>query len=147
MIEAWTVEAWLLGVAFFSLRTAGGFLLLERERRRSSSIVGPRVLEICSTLQDRIGLSRAITYCQCKWVQAPAVIGWFRPIVFLPATALTGLSEEQLQAVIAHELAHIRRFDAFVNVFQVLVETLLFYHPAVWWLNKKIRCRARTLLR
>jgi beta-lactamase regulating signal transducer with metallopeptidase domain len=139
LIEAWTVEAWLLGVAFFSLRTAGGFLLLERERRRSSSIVGPRVLEICYTLQDRIGLSRAITYCECKWLQAPAVIGWFRPIVFLPATALTGLSEEQLQAVIAHELAHIRRFDAFVNVFQVLAETLLFYHPAVWWLNKKIR--------
>ncbi len=139
VVEAWTVEAWLLGVAFFSLRTTGGFLLLERERRRSSSIVGPRVLEICYTLQDRIGLRRAITYCECKWLQAPAVIGWFRPIVFLPATALTGLSEEQLQAVIAHELAHIRRFDAFVNVFQVLVETLLFYHPAVWWLNKKIR--------
>jgi len=97
------------------------------------------VLEICYTLQYRIGLSRAITYCECKWLQAPAVIGWFRPIVFLPATALTGLSEEQLQAIIAHELAHIRRFDAFVNVFQVLVETLLFYHPAVWWLNKKIR--------
>jgi len=139
VVEAWTVEVWLLGVAFFSLRTAGGFLLLERERRRSSSIVGPGVLEICYTLQERIGLSRAISYCECKWLQAPAVIGWFRPIVFLPATALTGLSEEQLQAVIAHELAHIRRFDAFVNVFQVLVETLLFYHPAVWWLNKKIR--------
>src|SRR5271165_1934876 len=139
LIEAWTVEVWLLGVAFFSLRTAGGFLLLERERRRRSSVVGPRVLEICHTLQDRIGLRRAISYCECKWLQTPAVIGWFRPIVFLPATALTGLSEEQLEAVIAHELAHIRRFDAFVNVFQVLVETLLFYHPAVWWLTRKIR--------
>ena len=59
--------------------------------------------------------------------------------MFLPATALTGLSEEQLQVVIAHELAHIQRFDPFVNVFQVCVETLLFYHPAVWWLNKRIR--------
>ncbi len=67
------------------------------------------------------------------------MIGWFRPIVFLPLSALTKLSEEQLHAVIAHELAHIRRFDAFVNVFQVCVETLLFYHPAVWWLNKRIR--------
>ncbi len=139
VIEAWTVELWLLGVAFFSLRTAGGFLLLERERRKRSSVVSARMLEICYALQDRIGLSRAITYCECKWLQAPAVIGWFSPIVFLPATALTGLSEEQLQSVIAHELAHIRRLDAFVNVFQVLVETLLFYHPAVWWLNKKIR--------
>src|SRR5450755_5104258 len=135
----WLVEAWLLGVAFFSLRSAGGFLLLERERRRQSSVVSERVLEICSTLQDRIGLNRAIDFCECKWLQAPAVIGWFRPVVFLPVTALTGLSEEQLEAVIAHELAHIQRFDPFVNVFQVCVETLLFYHPAIWWLNKRIR--------
>jgi len=135
----WLVEAWLLGVAFFSLRSAGGFLLLERERRKQSTAVSPRVLEICRTLQDRLGLNRAIACCECKWLQAPAVIGWFRPIVFLPATALTGLSEEQLELVIAHELAHVQRFDPFVNVFQVCVETLLFYHPAVWWLNKRIR--------
>ena len=138
-VEVWLVEAWLLGVAFFSLRSAGGFFLLERERRRQSSVVEPRVLEICHTLQDRIGLTRAIAYCECKWLQAPAVIGWFRPVVFLPVTALTGLSEEQLESVIAHELAHIQRLDPFVNVFQVCVETLLFYHPAVWWLNKRIR--------
>jgi beta-lactamase regulating signal transducer with metallopeptidase domain len=135
----WLVEAWLLGVAFFSLRSAGGFLLLERERRRQSTAVNDQILEICYTLQERLGINRVIAYCECKWLQAPAVIGWFRPIVFLPATALTGLSQDQLQAVIAHELAHIRRFDPFVNVFQVGVETLLFYHPAVWWLNKKIR--------
>jgi beta-lactamase regulating signal transducer with metallopeptidase domain len=135
----WLVEAWLLGVAFFSLRSAGGFLLIERERRRQSTVVNPRVLEICHTLQDRFGLKRAIAYCECKWLQAPAVIGWFRPVVFLPVSALTGLSEEQLEAVIAHELAHIQRLDPFVNVFQVCVETLLFYHPAIWWLNKKIR--------
>ncbi|PYX46019.1 MAG: hypothetical protein DMG79_17815, partial [Acidobacteria bacterium] len=138
-ILPWLVKLWLLGVAFLSLRSAGGFFLLERERRRQSTIVSPRVLEICYTLQDRIGLRRAIAYCECKWLQAPAVIGWFRPIVFLPVTALSGLSEEQLQAVIAHELAHIQRLDPFVNVFQVCVETLLFYHPAVWWLNKRIR--------
>lgn len=136
---AWLVQAWLLGVAIFSLRSAGGFVLLERERRKRSSVVGERVLEICYTLQDHLGISRAIQYCECKWLQAPAVIGWFRPVVFLPATALTGLSEDQLQAVIAHELAHIQRLDAFVNVFQVCIETLLFYHPAVWWLNKRIR--------
>jgi beta-lactamase regulating signal transducer with metallopeptidase domain/uncharacterized protein YnzC (UPF0291/DUF896 family) len=135
----WLVEAWLLGVAFFSLRSAGGFFLLERERRRQSAIVSPRVLEICYTLQDRLGLNRAIEFCECKWLQAPAVVGWFRPVVFLPVTALSGLSEEQLEVVIAHELAHIQRLDPFVNVFQVCVETLLFYHPAVWWLNKRIR--------
>jgi beta-lactamase regulating signal transducer with metallopeptidase domain len=135
----WLVEAWLLGVAFFSLRSAGGFLLLERERRRQSDTVSARVLETCQTLQRRLGLNRAVRYSECAWLQSPAVIGWFRPIVLLPVTALTGLSEEQLQLVIVHELAHIQRLDPFVNVFQICVETLLFYHPAVWWLNKSIR--------
>ncbi len=135
----WLVEAWLLGVTFFSLRSAGGFFLLERERRKRSSAVGERVLQICHTLQNQLGLRRAIAYCKCKWLHTPAVIGWFRPVVFLPVTALSGLSEDQLRAVIAHELAHIQRLDPFVNVFQVCVETLLFYHPAVWWLNKRIR--------
>jgi len=135
----WLVEAWLIGVALLSLRSAGGFVLLERERRRRSEVVADHVLEVCYELQDQLRISRAIQYCESAFLQAPAVIGWFRPIVFLPACALTGLSEEQLRMVIAHELAHIQRFDAFVNVFQVCVETLLFYHPAVWWLNKRIR--------
>lgn len=133
------VELWLLGVALFSLRSAGGFVLLERQRRRQSVIVKDWVLEICHTLQDRLGIIRAIQYCESTVLQAPAVIGWFRPIVFLPVSALTGLSEAQLRLVIAHELAHIQRLDAFVNLFQVCMETLLFYHPAIWWLNRRIR--------
>jgi len=135
----WLVEAWLMGVILLGVRSAGGFVLLERERRRQSTVVSPRILAVCQALQRRLAIDRAIAYCKCAWLQAPAVIGWFRPIVFLPVRALTGLSDEQLESVIAHELAHIRRFDPFVNVFQVCVETLLFYHPAVWWLNKKIR--------
>lgn len=135
----WLVEAWLIGVVFFSLRSAGGFFLIERGRRRQSIVVPDRVLEICFELQDQLGVNRAIQFCECAWLQAPAVIGWFRPIVFLPASALTGLSPEQLRMIVAHELAHIRRLDPFVNVFQVFVETVLFYHPAVWWLNKRIR--------
>lgn len=135
----WLVEIWLIGVACFSLRSAGGFVLLERERRRQSAVVAERVLEICYAIRDQLGIRRVIQFCECTWLQAPAVIGWFRPIVLLPVTAITGLSEEQLRLVIAHELAHIQRYDAFVNVFQVCVETLLFYHPAVWWLNRRIR--------
>jgi beta-lactamase regulating signal transducer with metallopeptidase domain len=135
----WLVAAWLCGVAFFSLRFAGGFLLLEHKRRSQSGAPSPHILALCHEVQARLGLDRAIRYVECGWLQAPAVIGWLRPIVLLPVTALTGLSEAQLQAVIAHELAHIRRFDALVNLFQIFVETLLFYHPAAWWLNRRIR--------
>jgi beta-lactamase regulating signal transducer with metallopeptidase domain len=138
-ILPWLVSAWACGVVFFSLRFAGGFLLLEHRRRTRSHAPGARLLALCQELQRQLGLDRAIQYLECGWVQAPAVIGWLRPAVLLPVFALTGLSEEQIRAVIAHELAHIRRHDWLVNLFQVLVESLLFYHPAMWWLNRRIR--------
>lgn len=135
----WLVRAWLVGVALLSLRSAGGFLFLARERRKHCRLVSNRILATCYALQQRLGLNRAILYYECLRVHGPAVIGWFRPVMLLPVQALTGLSEDQLRLVIAHELAHIKRLDAFVNVFQIAVETLLFYHPAVWWLNSRIR--------
>ncbi len=135
----WLVEAWFLGVLLLSLRTAGGLILLERMRRKEIKPVGAELYERCLALQRRMGLDRVIRYCECHRLDAPAVLGWFRPVVLLPVRALTGLTEEQIEAVIAHELAHIRRFDCFVNLFQIATETLLFYHPAVWWVSQRIR--------
>jgi beta-lactamase regulating signal transducer with metallopeptidase domain len=138
-ILLWFVDLWFAGVVFFSLRYAGGMLLIERLRRKEATPVSAMLLEKCVTLQRCLGLDRVIRYCECYRIEAPAVIGWFRPVVLLPAAVLTGLSEEQLTAVIAHELAHTQRLDCFVNLFQVAAETLLFYHPAIWWVNKRIR--------
>jgi beta-lactamase regulating signal transducer with metallopeptidase domain len=133
------VELWFVGVLLFSLRTAGGFFLVARLRRRDSKPMSAALLALCREMQNRLGIPRAIRYCESLHLDAPAVVGWFRPVVLLPISALTGLTELQLRAVIAHELAHIRRLDAFFNLFQVAAETLLFYHPAVWWLSKRIR--------
>ena len=135
----WLVEVWMAGVVLLSLRSAGGFLLVERLRRLETVPVTEELLELCLSLQRRMGMSRVVRYCESLHLDAPAVAGWIRPVVLLPVSALTGLTAVQLEAVIAHELAHIRRFDAFVNLFQVAVETLLFYHPGVWWLGKRIR--------
>jgi beta-lactamase regulating signal transducer with metallopeptidase domain len=135
----WFVEAWFLGVVLLSLRTAGGLVLIERMRRKEIKPVAWELLEKCLVLQKRMGLERVIRYCECLRLDAPAVLGWVRPVVLLPARALTGLSEEQMEMIIAHELAHIRRLDCFVNLFQIGVETLLFYHPAVWWVSQRIR--------
>src|SRR5438874_5009662 len=139
MAMLWLVEAWFLGVLLLSLRTAGGLILIERMRRRESKPVGAELYAKCVALQRRMGLDRVIRYCQCHRLDAPAVLGWFRPVVLLPVRALTGLTEAQIEAVIAHELAHIRRLDCFVNLFQIATETLLFYHPAVWWVSQRIR--------
>ena len=124
---------------FFSLRTAGGMLVIERLQRRKAAPVAHRVLQTCLDLQRTVGIKRAVRFCQCNGLDVPAVIGWFRPIVLLPMTVLAGLSQAQLEAVIAHELAHIKRWDYFVNLFQIAAETVLFYHPAVWWVSRRIR--------
>jgi beta-lactamase regulating signal transducer with metallopeptidase domain len=133
------VELWFAGVVLFSLRSAGGFFLVVRLRRKESTPVSREFLELCQALQEKMGITRMVRYCESLQLDAPVVVGWIRPVVLLPVSALTGLDEMQLQAVIAHELAHIQRLDAFVNLFQIAVESLLFYHPAVWWLGKRIR--------
>lgn len=133
------VELWFAGVVLFSLRSAGGFFLVVRLRRKESTPVSQHLLNLCQALQERMGITRIVRYCESLQLSAPVVVGWIRPVVLLPVSALTGLDETQLRAVIAHELAHIQRLDAFVNLFQIAVESLLFYHPAVWWLGKRIR--------
>jgi beta-lactamase regulating signal transducer with metallopeptidase domain len=135
----WLVEFWFAGVVLLSLRSAGGILLIERLRREETIPVADEVLEMGLSLQRRMGLTRAVRYCESLHLDAPAVAGWMRPVVLLPVSAISGLTAAQLEAVIAHELAHIGRYDAFVNLFQVAVETLLFYHPAVWWVGRRVR--------
>jgi len=135
----WVAQVWLAGVSLLALRVAFGLLFLERLRRRNLTALPAAFVERCQMLQQRLGISRVVRYCECRLVSVPAVIGLFRPIVLLPLRVLTGLTAMQLEAVIAHELGHIKRFDVAVNFFQVLAETLFFFHPAVWWLNKRIR--------
>ncbi|HEX2523296.1 MAG TPA: M56 family metallopeptidase [Terriglobia bacterium] len=90
---------------------------------------------LCEQLQVR----QTVLLFESARIQVPTVIGWLRPVILLPASALTGLTTPQLEAILAHELAHIRRHDYLVNLLQTAVETLLFYHPAVWWVSKQVR--------
>ena len=101
---AWLVEAWFAGVILFSMRTIGGVLVIEKLRRRASVPLSKELMATCVALQKRMGIARAIQYYQCARVEAPAVIGWLRPVVLLPITVITGLTDEQMRAVVAHEL-------------------------------------------
>ncbi len=136
---SWFVLFWFTGVLVFSVRAVGGWFLLERLRREKTEQLAGTLRQRCLALQRRLGITRTVRYFESRLLDTPAVIGWFRPIVLLPVTALTGLSPQQLEAVIVHELAHIKRLDCFVNLFQIAAEALLFYHPAVWWVNRCIR--------
>ncbi|MBZ5617657.1 MAG: M56 family metallopeptidase [Acidobacteriia bacterium] len=136
--QSWAVPAWSLGVLLFSIRLAWGCRQVSSLRRRGSPAEAP-VVAIVATLGARLGLARPVRVLMTAVADGPSVVGWIRPAILLPSATFLGLTPEQLEAVLAHELAHIRRHDYLVNVLQILAETLLFYHPAVWWISARIR--------
>ncbi len=141
-VESWLPAAvliWIGGVTLLSLRLAAGWVIVERLRRRSTRAVSSALASRVARMARQLRVSRPVRALESAIVDVPTVVGWLRPVILLPASALAGLSPAQLEAVIAHELAHVRRHDYLVNLLQTVVETLLFYHPAVWWLSHRIR--------
>lgn len=135
----WIVSAWLVGVALLSFR-----LLVQWRRARRLVEHGARPARepwqaIARRLAAMLGVRHAIQLLESTAIEVPAVLGYFRPVILLPASSLMGLTPTQLEMILAHELAHIRRHDFLVNLLQAAVETLLFYHPAVWWISRRIR--------
>ncbi|HEX5474588.1 MAG TPA: M56 family metallopeptidase [Vicinamibacterales bacterium] len=130
--------AWAMGVLFLTLRLAAGWIWIQRTRS-SGSPARPEWQALASRLSRRLHVRRAVALLESTAIDVPTVIGWLTPVVLLPASALAGLAPGQLEAILAHELAHVRRQDYLVNLLQTLVETLLFYHPGVWWLSRRIR--------
>jgi uncharacterized protein (TIGR03435 family) len=133
------VAAWFAGVLALWLRLFAAWACAERLR---STLVRPASgewQEFVDRLKTRVRVSRPVRLLVSSVTQAPAVVGWLRPVVLMPVGALAGLPPEQVEALLLHELAHIRRHDYLVNLAQSVVEAMLFYHPAVWWISGHIR--------
>jgi beta-lactamase regulating signal transducer with metallopeptidase domain len=133
------LAAWLCGVAVFSMRLAGGWIVARRMVTRDVRPVTPEIALLARRVAGRLALDRAVRLIESSAVSVPVMVGWLKPIVLLPAVAVSGLTPTQIEALIAHELAHVRRHDYLVNLLQAAVEILLFYHPAVWWVSKQVR--------
>jgi type II secretory pathway component GspD/PulD (secretin)/beta-lactamase regulating signal transducer with metallopeptidase domain len=133
------VAGWLVGVFGLSIWHLGGWAQLHRLKSRMVEDVNLFVHSTLQQLSGKLGVNKVVQVVKSALVEVPTVVGWIRPVVLLPASALTGLSSQQLEALLAHELAHIRRHDYLVNMLQTVVEILGFYHPAVWWLSNRIR--------
>ena len=133
------VWAWFAGVLALSVRSMGGWMVAQRLARRHT-FPAERAWQVkFGGLVKRLSISRPVRLVISTYAQVPAVVGWMRPVVLVPATAFTGLSAEQIEALLAHELAHVRRHDYLVNLLQTAAETLLFYHPGVWWVSRQMR--------
>lgn len=141
-VQAWLPElvlVWLVGVLLAACRPLFSWYTVHRLRTLGVSPAGDSVQRLLTRTAKTLGLARAVEVLQSTLVKTPVVVGHFRPVVLLPLCVVTGLSERQLALILAHELAHIRRHDYLINLLQTFVETLFFYHPAVWWLSHQIR--------
>ena len=135
----WLVAAWAAGLLVAGGRLLGGAWRLRRVRRRQSSPAPPPWPERMAQVAERLGLQRAVALRVSDAVDGPTLVGWWRPVVLVPAAVLTGLPPAQVEAILAHELAHVRRHDVLVGWLQAVVEALLFFHPAAWWISAQTR--------
>ena len=139
-IFPWLVTAWLCGVLAFSIRLAGGWAVGSRIRSGPSSRPAPSEWQKkLDELVLHVRFSRPVRLLVSSLAHAPMAAGYLRPAILMPVGALTGLPPEQIEALLAHELAHILRNDYLMNLLQGAAEALLFYHPCVWWISKEIR--------
>ncbi len=133
------VVFWGIGVLGLSVRLLGGLWYLRKLRTSLTKPVSTMLMSQLHSVSERLGLARSVQLRESLAVTVPLVVGWLRPMILLPSSVITGLSVRQLEMILAHELAHIRRHDYLVNLLQSVIETLLFYHPAVWWVSARIR--------
>jgi beta-lactamase regulating signal transducer with metallopeptidase domain len=133
------VACWSGTVVLLSLRSLGGWLSVQRLAHRRTAPVAAAVEEAARRLGERLGVRRAVRIVTSVAAEVPGVVGALRPVILLPVSVMTSLTPEQIEQILAHELAHIRRHDYLINLFQTAVENVLFYHPAVWWVSAQMR--------
>jgi beta-lactamase regulating signal transducer with metallopeptidase domain len=133
------VWLWAAGVTALSLWNLGAFAAVRRLRIGAAAHPVDRATDaLARRLMDRLGL-RTVKVLQSAIIDSPMVIGAIKPAVLLPASMICGLPPAQLEALLAHELAHVLRHDYLVNLLQSVLETIFFYHPAAWWISQRIR--------
>lgn len=133
------VMLWLSGLFFFSLRFIGSVLYVQKIRTRGINELDVEWLYRSREIGKKLGIKKFVAVFESINVKVPLAVGYIKPIVLLPLGMISGLPYTQVEALIAHEFAHIKRYDFVINLIQTLVETIFFYHPAVWWISNQIR--------
>ena len=142
VIAYWLSALWLCGAVVMLVRGMLGFVAVRAWLGESANGLQFDVsaLEaIVKALSNRLGLRRVVRVFVSDRISVPAVIGTLWPVILVPPAMLSGVPMEQWQIIIAHELAHVRRWDAVVSLAQMVIESLLFFNPAVWWLSRQVR--------
>jgi beta-lactamase regulating signal transducer with metallopeptidase domain len=133
------VIAWLIGVVLLTIRLLGGGWVSFNLRRAGTRALPEEWQTRVNELVARMNIRHKVDVVTSTFATVPMVVGVFKPVVLIPISTLLGLSPDQLEAILIHELTHVRRYDNLVNRLQRIVETVFFFHPAVWWVSGRIR--------
>lgn len=133
------VTVWILGVFAFILKFVLSYVYTSRLKRIGVKDLSEDWLDRFYKLQKKLNINKTVNYIESTLVKIPVVLGWLKPVIVIPVEMLTGIPSNQIEAIIAHELAHIRRNDYIFNVLQTIIETMFFFHPAVWYISAQIR--------
>lgn len=141
-IEPWLPSVsllWGAGATLAALRMAVGWAMTRRLVDRAMSFSEDHLQLRVQYLGQMLGIRSIVRLLVSDTIDSPVVVGWVRPVILWPVSAVVGLSPNAIDAIIAHELAHIRRQDFLVNCIQACIEVLFFHHPAAWWISAQIR--------
>ncbi|NBA87921.1 M48 family metalloprotease [Emticicia sp. CRIBPO] len=133
------VTFWMVGACFLLVRLVVGFSYTQGLKVKQVTEVGEEIQAIMDELMEKMPMKRTVKLLESVRAALPMTIGWLKPVILLPVGIISGMSARQLEAVLAHELAHIRRNDYLINIFQSFIEILFFYHPATWFISAKVR--------
>ncbi|GAB3202917.1 beta-lactamase regulating signal transducer with metallopeptidase domain [Pontibacter aydingkolensis] len=133
------VTFWLMGLLLMALRFIGGLAYTQRLRHYKTIPLSEKWQQRLAALRQELGMSKAVRLVESAMVKVPMAIGYTKPVILLPVGAVTGLSQAQVEAILAHELAHILRRDYLFNIIQSVVDIIFFYHPAMWWISGLVR--------
>lgn len=133
------VVFWVIGISVLVIRLIFNYFYVTHLKTSGISKVENSVAELFDSILQKIQIEKTVQLFQSSKVSVPVVIGFLKPIVLLPVGLVTNLSPKQIEAILAHEIAHIKRNDFIINVLQNFVEIVFFFHPALWWMSSKIR--------
>lgn len=136
---SWAVLLWFMGVLIMTFRVGHGWQRAHHLRRTAGFPPLPQWESIVKDLSVRLGIHKMVRLAVSAHILVPSVIGWLKPVILLPPSVMSGLTPLQIELILAHELAHVRRYDYLWNLLQVILETLLFYHPVVRWVSNHAR--------
>jgi beta-lactamase regulating signal transducer with metallopeptidase domain len=133
------VMIWLVGVAFFVLRLLGGLVYVQRLKYYRTRPLPKKWEDQLLSVSRKIPIKKSVKIMESAAIKVPMVIGYLKPFILLPIGAINQLEAEEVEAIIAHEVAHIYRNDFLMNIFISFVEVFFYYNPAVWWISGNIR--------